>query len=191
MSIKLGHIKFGILKSAQSVTTLEIEQFPKSMTILNAKRGKLLGRYLQLALDGFRLVEYLSERIPLLWTVSEDGGMFIAFEEFFTIHTGHFIPLGPKLRDLEKAEILRSKKPSESDRIIERSGHGALCLAREARIGGELVFEEDIREWSMNRHSGRFGYDAGVKAHHLDNAAKLMTQLTKVPIRADFSKPPL
>lgn len=117
-------------------------------------------------------IAVLSRGIRLLWAVSREGEIHVAFGE---------------LVDPNLGSIGQTFQPSMNlPTGLNKLGHPSLIDDNEARISGELYLDDGV--WVINNKSGRFGFLEDRSEVHLSNvAAEFVKHGLKVEI--DFLAP--
>lgn len=163
---------YGIVgrRKGSSVRFLEKKFRPNSYCVLGESSGGLISDLKQLA--SLSTVSVLTESVRLIWAVSRNGQVHLAFEE---------------LVDPNKGQLGQVFHPGMNLKPrIDKLGHPALVNDTEARISGELYLDDGA--WVINNKSGRFGFLADRCEQHLANvAAEFAKQGLEVEV--DFLPP--
>jgi hypothetical protein len=108
---------------------------------------------------GWNLGQVFTNDTTIIWLVDVSGQIWFAVEEL--VLRGE--PKGvPKHQTMELT--------ARADKL----GHPALVSCANARIGGEIFFDQTRAPptWTINNKSGRYGTQPSRTALHLDNVAK-------------------
>lgn len=134
---------------------------PLSLTRLTAESAAPLGQLLQSISSGWRLGQIWLNDTIIIWIVSREGGIFFAIEEL--VLSG--LPVGvPKHQ--------RMALTSDGDKL----GHPSLVRCENARIGGEIYFDQTIESWVINNRSGRYGAHPSRNRQQLERVANRFSE---------------
>ncbi len=128
---------------------------PSTVQVLSDATAESLRQYLNAAYD-ILVPTAMHARCAVLWLVDEKGAIWFAAEEIVNVNTGEFV-------------AVRSKANFGKIEGTEKLGHPALLAGanKNARIGGEILFDRKHNRWVINNSSGRYGIRPGQKTEHL------------------------
>ena len=114
-------------------------------------------------LEDWRLGEACVRDLVILWLVDADGRILFAWEELVVNGEPQQVPKHVRLPLMAGCEKL---------------GHPSLIDCGQARIAGELFFDETTSSpaWRLNNRSGRYGIHETRRPEHLANVSKALRE---------------
>jgi len=152
---------FGEALDPIRVDALEGQLRPQSLHLLSRNTARLLKRLMAVTEKGLGVTRYVYSELPILWVVDSMGKLWFSIEEVVNASTQEYI--FPRARNFPAAEGM------------QKLGHPALIEAGPGRIGGEILFDLDLKPsgaWCITNASGRYGTRPGRVPNHLANAAR-------------------
>ena len=168
-------IRFGETSPADGdINPAELSYQPASLQKLEAETKQFLEAYIHAA-EGLRTPQIVHQYCALLWIVDAHGDIHFALEELVDEHTGKTVAIRPK-GDFGKI-------PG-----TVKLGHPSLLAdsKKEARIGGEIVFNAKTGEWEINNFSGRYGFRDQADPSHLQEAAQIFKDIGGIVLKPVF-----
>jgi len=142
----------------RSISAAEEKFIPQSLQVFDSSTAPFLKAYMD-TVTGLRLPGVLHSYCAILWLINQDGQTLFALEEVVDEETGE--PLSINIRGS------RSKVEG-----AVKLGHPSLLgEVKDARIGGEIVYNFDESRWEINNFSGRYGTRPHQTLSHLQAAA--------------------
>lgn len=143
---------------------------PASLQKLEAATKEYLQSYMRSA-EGLLLPQLVHRYCALLWIIDDAGDVHFALEELVDERTGETVAIKPK-----------DFKPLPG---TVKLGHPSLLAdpKKEARIGGEIVYNRHTREWEINNWSGRYGFRQQASPSHLQEAAQIFKDIGGIVLK--------
>jgi hypothetical protein len=156
--------------SAAAIRPVEPHEWssaPLSLMEVTSDSAPFVAEYLSMR-PRLKLTSIFAQTFHLLWLMDREGRLLIAIEELID---SKGVVIGALPHTI-------SARPTSARKL----GHPALLTGttREARIGGEIVFDPDWqpgRDWILTNKSGRYGLRPWQTEGHLREVHGLFTAL--------------
>ncbi|MGV1990048.1 hypothetical protein ACQZ5N_25855 [Agrobacterium sp. 22-221-1] len=171
-------VQFGACSpAARPISDAERSFKPASLQKLDSLTAPHLKSYIDSA-AGLLATQVVGCHCAMLWVVDEHGDIHFALEELVDENTGVSVAVKPRA-DLGPIEG------------TIKLGHPALIShpSKNARIGGEILYDRVAKVWEINNRSGRYGIRRQANPSHLVEAAKKFNALCGIVLKPVFSKP--
>ena len=132
---------------------------PDSLQHLTKDAAEHLKAYMDTA-AGLKVPRVIHGNAVVLWIVDEDGEIHVAMEELFHEKAGVLATVRPRADWVKIANTVKLGHPS----LVEGD-------VKNARIGGEIVYDAGAARWEINNFSGRFGMRKWQEKRHLEAVA--------------------
>lgn len=152
--------KFGILVHPTAIKRHENNQTLTAAYTLDDETAEILRLFIEPALTGHKLFDFLFRRLVILWIVTETGDIRFCLEE--VCETDRPDARYPRIRGMA---------PNDS---ITPLGHPTLVSGGDGRIAGEIVLDRDDDDspvWTINNKSARYGVHPSRDPIQLENVA--------------------
>lgn len=170
-------IAFGPAFRPNDVSELEFTTRPLSLQKLNAETAASLEAYMSCAAE-LRVPRVIHEVSPILWIVDEVGDLWFSLEEV--------------INRADRRYVYPLRRGFALPREHAKLGHPSLIEGARARIGGELLFDEDAEggPWVITNKSGRYGFGPDRTESHLRKVVEVFRR-HNIRVGSIYINPPV